>query len=392
MKRISFLALLIFYFGNAIAVVDQDQQKNSICYVKENMPNLVFGQLPFSCNGRAEKFVERVKEEVNFISKTNLIKDFDKCVTRLFNSKNMTNVARGVWDLKDSPVISTNAAIAAAVSDACQLIAEENKTFQVDGISAAKKALSEKDYNTAFRLFKSLAEQGNTEAQANLGLMYEIGQGVNKNFAEAFQWYRSAAEKGNAWAQVNLGLAYANGRGTKKDDKEAAKWLRRAALQGSTRAQEILGTMYNQGRGVPQGHKEAAQWINPSNSMYIAELEKNYRKRLHFDSAKAERIVREFNIDCNAPKKNGHYLPLINLLYARLATVDRENMWIETAVQERNGEVWIIDSLQTPEKILHTNAVLQINKWGELRPMGSIRAEAVRNACFDSYGPIWLLE
>lgn len=259
-------------------------------------------------------------------------------------------------------------------------------------LSAAENALKEKDYATAFRLFKPLAEQGASEAQANLGLMYELGQGVNKDFVEAFKWYQLAAEQGTAWAQTNLGLAYANGRGTKKDDKEAARWLRSAALQGKTRAQEVLGAMYNQGRGVPQGHKEAAAWINPSNLMYIAKLEKDYRKRVHFESAKAERIVRNFNIDCNAPQNNGHYLPLINLLYARLATADRDDMWVETVVQERGGEVRIIDSLQTAKETLNSNSVFYIDKWSELHPMGSIRAEAVRNACFDSHGPIWLLK
>ena len=258
--------------------------------------------------------------------------------------------------------------------------------------STAEKALKEKKYATAFGLFKPLAEQGNAEAQANIGLMYELGQGVNKDFVEAFKWYQSAATQGTAWAQTNLGFAYANGRGTKKDDNEAAKWLRSAALQGSTRAQEVLGAMYNQGRGIPNSHREAVNWINPSNAMYIAKLKKDYKTRLHFDSAKAEYIVRNFNIDCNAPKKNGHHLPLINLLYARLATSDREDMWIETTVQERDGEVRVIDSLQTPNKIIHTNAVFQLNKWGELQTMGSIRTEAVRNACFDSHGPIWLLE
>jgi len=260
-------------------------------------------------------------------------------------------------------------------------------------LSAATNALKEKDYATAFRLFKPLAEQGNPQAQANLGLMYEHGRGVDKDFIEAFKWYRLAAAQGIAWAQTNLGLAYLNGRGTEKDDKEAAKWFRSAAVQGNTRAQEVLGSMYNQGRGVPKGHKAVVEWINPSNLMYILKLEKDYRKYIHFESARAERIVREFSIDCKAPQKNGHYLPLINLLYARLAAADKGDMWIETTVQERDGEVRITDSLRTPKEVLDTNkAVFHINKLEELSPMGGIRAEAVRNACFDSYGPIWLLK
>lgn len=288
---------------------------------------------------------------------------------------------------------TTSLAFAAIVSTFCLCFPVfAQSTTSPASLSAAEKVLSEKDYATAFSLFKPLAEQGDSEAQANLGLMYERGQGVNKDIFEAFKWYRSAAEKGTAWAQINLGFAYINGRGTKQDDREGAKWLRRAALQGKTRAQEVLGAMYNQGRGVPQSRKETVEWINPSNLMYISKLENDYRKRIRFQSAKAERVVRDFNIDCNAPKKNGHYLPLINLLYARLATADKENAWIETTVQELDGEVRITDSLHTPTRVLDTTAVFQINKWGELQLLGSLRAEAVRNACFDSHGPIWLLQ
>lgn len=407
MQRFLLLALTLMPFGNASAVVDRIQQQNAICYVEKYAPGLVFGKLPFSCDGKPEKFVAHVKKEVEFLSGAKLIPNFDKCLVGLFKTKHMTNVARGVWDLRDSSAMDTNAATASAISDACKLI-EDSDSPQISppvvrhinhpteispaSISAAEKALKEKDYATAFELFKPLAEQGNSEAQANLGLMYELGQGVNQDFVEAFRWYLSAAEQGTAWAQTNLGFAYFNGRGTRKDDKEAAKWLREAALQGNTRAQEALGVMYNQGRGVPKSHKEVVKWINPSNLMYIKKLEEDYRRRVHFESKKTERIVRDYNIDCNAPQKNGHHLPLINLLYARLATADREDIWVETTIQERGGEIRIIDSLRTSEKIIHANVVFQINKWGELHPMGGIRAEAVRNACFDSYGPIWLLE
>lgn len=259
-------------------------------------------------------------------------------------------------------------------------------------ISSAKKALQGKDYNSAFKLFKPLAEQGNSEAQANLGLMYEHGQGVNKDLPTAVKWYRSSAEQGTAWAQTNLGIAYLNGNGTAKNEHEAAKWFRKAALQGTTRAQEVLGSMYNQGLGIPKGHKEAVEWINPSNLMYIQKLEKDYEHRLHFSSSAAEKLVRSVVIECHAPKGNGHHLPLISLFYARLASADEKDSWIETEVQERDGEFRIVDSLHTKNGTLNKTPVFLLNKWGELQTQGSIRAEAVRNACFGSHGPIWLLE
>lgn len=255
----------------------------------------------------------------------------------------------------------------------------------------AEALYNKKDYARAFTLFKSLAEQGSVEAKANLGLMYEHGQGVDKSFAEAFRFYREAAEQGVAWAQANLGLAYLNGRGIKQDDVEASKWLRSAALQGTTRAQEALGALYNEGRGISATQKNAAEWINPSNLMYISKLKKDYKNRIHFESENAEQIVEDFNIDCEAPQANGQYLPLINVLYARLASADNGDTWIETNIQERGGEVRISDILHKSGQILGDKVVFQINKWNELSSMGGIRVEAIRNACFNSYGPIWLL-
>ena len=39
--------------------------------------------------------------------------------------------------------------------------------------------------------------------------MYDEGQGVPQDYAEAVKWYRMAADQGNADAQSNLGFMYA---------------------------------------------------------------------------------------------------------------------------------------------------------------------------------------
>lgn len=46
------------------------------------------------------------------------------------------------------------------------------------------------------------AEQGNADAQANLGWMYFYGKGVNKSYVEAIKWYRKAAEHGYIGASI----------------------------------------------------------------------------------------------------------------------------------------------------------------------------------------------
>jgi len=61
-------------------------------------------------------------------------------------------------------------------------------------------------------------------ALSNLGELYRLGQGVEKNQAEVVRLYRLAAELGDDNAQFNLGDAYRLGDGVEKDLAEAIRW------------------------------------------------------------------------------------------------------------------------------------------------------------------------
>jgi len=115
------------------------------------------------------------------------------------------------------------------------------------GLAAARIG----DFETALQEWRPLAEQGDAPAQNNLGVMYENGEGVPRDYAEAVKLYRLAAEQGFAGAQSNLGFMYHNGQGVSQDDAEAVKWSRMAAEQGHAAAQFNLGVSYANGRGVP---------------------------------------------------------------------------------------------------------------------------------------------
>tara|TARA_B110001469_G_C9399773_1_gene205529 strand:+ start:144 stop:533 length:390 start_codon:yes stop_codon:yes gene_type:complete len=93
---------------------------------------------------------------------------------------------------------------------------------------------------------KKAAEQGDADAQFNLGCMYADGEGVAEDSAEAVKWWLKAAEQGDADAQNNLGAMYDNGQGVAEDDVEAVKWYRKAAEQRTAMAQNNLGYMYDQ--------------------------------------------------------------------------------------------------------------------------------------------------
>ena len=99
---------------------------------------------------------------------------------------------------------------------------------------------------------RSLAEQGDAEAQFNLGSIYKKGNGVPKESEKAMEWYLKAAEQGYAEAQSNLGVLYANGEGVPKDAVKAVDWWRKAAEQGYAQAQFNLGLMHKKGKGVPK--------------------------------------------------------------------------------------------------------------------------------------------
>src|SRR4030065_114035 len=139
----------------------------------------------------------------------------------------------------------------------------------------ATKAYYIGDYETAYRLIKPLAEQGLPEAQLNLGLLYDNGQGVPQDHAEAAKWYRKAAEQGNAAAQFNLGLMYENGQGLRQDYAEAVEWYRKAAGQGYAAAQHNLGLMYYTGQGLPKNYVLAHMWFSLAASRYPASEKEN---------------------------------------------------------------------------------------------------------------------
>jgi TPR repeat protein len=123
-----------------------------------------------------------------------------------------------------------------------------------DAVAAYRRA----DYATALRLYRPLAEEGLAIAQFNVGLMYDLGQGVPQNYPAAVKWYRRAADQGRDDAQYQLGHLYYK----QNDYAEAAKWFHLAAGQGRADAQSNLGVMYAEGDGVPPDYVQAFMWFS----------------------------------------------------------------------------------------------------------------------------------
>ncbi len=104
------------------------------------------------------------------------------------------------------------------------------------------------------------AEQGDAEAQTELGDYYSDGLFLPKNLEKAVFWYRKAADQNHARAQLKLAALYYTGEGLEQDYGQAASWARKAANRGDSAAQWLLGHLFEFGQGVGQNDGRAAYW------------------------------------------------------------------------------------------------------------------------------------
>lgn len=190
-------------------------------------------------------------------------------------------------------------------------------TAAVSGFDAGVASYRTGNYSLAFKEWAEAAQQGDVDAQYNLGCLYLRGEGVPQNEAWAADWLQRAAdrddldaatwllfskpitedrrkeffsrrlkptdkfrltfvvrlsdgmehrrpcstdEKDGAKIEFSLGLMYETGSaGFPQDDRQAAEWYRRASGRDFADAQTKLAYLYAAGRGVEKSQIEAAR-------------------------------------------------------------------------------------------------------------------------------------
>tara|TARA_R110002073_G_scaffold260633_4_gene423519 strand:+ start:5675 stop:6664 length:990 start_codon:yes stop_codon:yes gene_type:complete len=118
------------------------------------------------------------------------------------------------------------------------------------------------DYSRAHAEWLPYAALGNENALYNLGQLYRMGRGVERNYAKAESYYLRAAESGHVGAQRNLGTLYYFGRIGAVDHEKAFSWLIKAAKNGDPKSQLMVGTMYYNGEAVERDPVKAHAWIS----------------------------------------------------------------------------------------------------------------------------------
>lgn len=170
-----------------------------------------------------------------------------------------------VWSAKEGIGRDTGPTEAEKAATASQL-SEEFATYWYKVLQTASQRPP-----AAATAIRTPAEEGNADAQYNLGVIYERGQGIPQNYTQAVYWYQKAAEQGHEAAENNLAGMYLDGRGLPQDYTQAVNWYRKAADQGLATAQENLGDLYFLGKGVTQDYSKAVYW-------YLKAAEQGYGK------------------------------------------------------------------------------------------------------------------
>lgn len=118
--------------------------------------------------------------------------------------------------------------------------------------------LIDADPSQAHSYFVISAKKGNTDAQNQLGLMYEKGLGTTKNAEAAFKYYGMSATKQNGDGHYNLGRAYLEGIGIGQNIDEGVEILKSCEHPA---AWYRLAEMYMDGRGIDSNLDEALKYF-----------------------------------------------------------------------------------------------------------------------------------
>jgi TPR repeat protein len=124
---------------------------------------------------------------------------------------------------------------------------------------AGLNAVEREHYATAFRAWKGLAEDGASEAQNNIGYLYERGYGVKQSYTRAIEWYKKAADQNSPEALHNLGMLAYQGYGMRQDYLAAKRYFTAAADLQMGDAQYMLGLIYYQGHGLKKNTAKARE-------------------------------------------------------------------------------------------------------------------------------------
>lgn len=114
-----------------------------------------------------------------------------------------------------------------------------------------------KKYEESLPILTRAAEGGSAKAQHFLAMMYENGNGVERDFSKAAYWYEKTAEQGDLEAQLTYAMICALGKGMEADLAKACHWATVSYHRGNHKAAQTLQLIRSQAGGIAAESIEA---------------------------------------------------------------------------------------------------------------------------------------
>lgn len=178
---------------------------------------------------------------------------------------------------------------ASSLLDSVRSDSKPRATSEVMTPKASASAMRE-----GMTLMKQAAQQGNSKAQAFLGITYTLGaNGVKKDEREGLRLVRLSAEQLYPRAIRELAIRCIDGKwGVKKSEVRKIEYLTFAANRGDVVAQLNLGLAFKLGKGVAKDKEAAFLWCRRAAAQGYADAKLEVAKLcLNLDSPAEERAA-----------------------------------------------------------------------------------------------------
>ena len=204
------------------------------------------------------------------------------------------------------------------------------------------------DFAKAFAAFQKAADEGDSRADFELGVMYLYGRGIPLDDDKAFNSFAKSANKGNLGGVFMLGRMYIEGIGTEQDKDKAITIYAKAADAGKPFFQYLLGEYYADGVFVEKDTDKALALLKKAadgGSGYAAlKLAEMYEDK-NFKGADGEKAAKYYikAAEAGIPKA-----------VFKIGYVDDDNLKLGSDAREKSDNVWILrKSGEGDEKALY---------------------------------------
>lgn len=135
------------------------------------------------------------------------------------------------------------------------------------------------------------ANNNDAEAQYQLALRYQSGDGIPQDLSEAFYWFQQSSERNQPQAMHQLAKMYLQGHGIETNTAEGIYWLTKLATRGNPEAQFELGKQYQTLKNSPTSQQMTEIWFRTA-AESLPEAEQAYTQILQdkFNQQRAKQV------------------------------------------------------------------------------------------------------